>query len=46
MVIKRNRKAKAQTLRGNGSGKISYRARSSSQKLGKFFAEEDEEEED
>lgn len=40
---KRANKA-AQTMRGNGNGKISYKAKTSCQKLGKFFCEAKEEE--
>ncbi|MBD3313622.1 hypothetical protein GF345_04225 [Candidatus Woesearchaeota archaeon] len=45
-MIKKGRKTNTKTLKGNGNGRISYKARSSSQKLGSFFAEEDEEESD
>ena len=40
---KRANKA-AQTMKGNGNGKISYKARSTCEKLGKFFCEAKKEE--
>ncbi len=45
-MIKKKRNAKAPTLKGNGNGKISYKARSSCKKLSKFFGDSDEEEEE
>ena len=48
MAIRKSRKDNNKVMRGNGNGKISYKARSTSQKLGKYFgsSEEDEEESD
>ena len=45
MAIKKRGKATTPTLKGNGNGKISYKARQSCEKLGKFFEACEEEEE-
>lgn len=43
MAIKKRGKGPTQTMKGNGNGKISYKARSTSQNLGKFFGDCEEE---
>lgn len=44
-INKKRGKGTTKTLKGNGNGKISYKARSTSKKLSKFFGKCEEEEE-